>query len=120
MFCERMELYLRQKRRTARKALMNPRTASDRLLYYSWLILMKWLEMNQALETDIVLPEIRKKRKVRGVPNEEAISDEELEESDVTGDAELKALKVRVSSIHLLIQFIVTARTSCGPLDPTK
>lgn len=96
MFCERMELYLLQKWSIpARKTLKNPRTVCNKLLHCLCLVLMEWLEITQAPETDIVLPKIRQKRKARVVPREEAVSDEELEESGVTDDAELKILQVR-------------------------
>ncbi|KZP16441.1 hypothetical protein FIBSPDRAFT_895026 [Athelia psychrophila] len=58
------------------------------------------LEMVQTTETDVLIPEIRKKRKAAVVPKEEAFSDEELEESDVANDDELKALQAEIRTLR--------------------
>lgn len=100
--------------------MMNPRSVSNKLPRNPRPILMKWAEMVQTTETDVLIPEIRKKRKAAVVPKEEAFSDEELEESDVANDDELKALQVRPSTIFLLLQFTTMARPRFGRLDPSK
>lgn len=66
--------------------------------------------MIQTAETDSALPAVPKKLKAAVVPKEEAVSDEEFDESGITDDLELKALQVHPSSIVPTSEFASSSK----------